>query len=141
MLRIKKVVTRPNDYRKKLDMSVTRIEAGLRIRKERKRIGLTQEEFGALGGAQRLAQGQYEKGVREPRLSYLISLAAASVDIIFIITGKRRIEAYLDDPKRRTSELSAMAMVEDYVRTLPEQKLSSSERFALFDAFRRQSDK
>lgn len=43
------------------------------------------------------------------------------------------------DAAMRISEASAMAMVDDYAKTLPEQQLSSSERFALFDAFRGRS--
>lgn len=44
------------------------------------------------------------------------------------------------DAAMRISEASAMAMVEDYVKTLPGQQLSSSERFTLFDVFRERSN-
>lgn len=62
---------------------------GLRIREERERLGLTQDEFGALGGVKRLAQSNYESGKREPPTPYLDLLREHGVDVAYIETGIR----------------------------------------------------
>lgn len=62
---------------------------GIRIKEERERLGLTQDEFGALGGVKRLAQSNYEGGKREPGASYFALLKSGGVDVEYIQTGKR----------------------------------------------------
>jgi transcriptional regulator with XRE-family HTH domain len=51
------------------------------------RAGLTQAEFGRMGGVQRNAQAKYEAGERSPDARYLASLAAAGVDVFYLLTG------------------------------------------------------
>lgn len=60
-----------------------------RIRVERKRLGLNQDQFAELGGVSRTAQYTYESGRNWPTCQYLESLRAAGVDVAFIATGKR----------------------------------------------------
>lgn len=62
-----------------------------RIIEERNRLNLSQEEFGALGGVKKLAQFNYEKGVRYPDANYLLALDAAGVDVCYLLTGKHTI--------------------------------------------------
>lgn len=52
-------------------------------------MGMSQEEFGAVGGVKKVAQSNYETGKRFPDSQYLERLAAAGVDIQFVVTGFR----------------------------------------------------
>lgn len=60
-----------------------------RLKIERIRLGLSQESMATQGGVKRLAQVNYEKGVRKPKSSYLHGIAQAGADIDYILTGVR----------------------------------------------------
>ncbi len=62
---------------------------GERLRLERQRLDLSQEELGARGGVQKQAQLNYEKGERAPDTTYLLAIAEAGVDVVFVLTGRR----------------------------------------------------
>ncbi|EPO7789625.1 helix-turn-helix domain-containing protein [Pseudomonas aeruginosa] len=68
---------------------------GARLRQERERIGLSQTEFAAIAdragvaGATRQSQSLYEKGKRMPDAGYLAVVAAAGVDVGYVLTGQR----------------------------------------------------
>ena len=62
---------------------------GTRLAEERKRLGLKQAEFAALVGTDVPKQSLYENGRRELRADYLARLAAAKVDVIYVLTGRR----------------------------------------------------
>lgn len=62
---------------------------GERLREERERFGWNQEELGQLGGVNRNSQGKYEKGERSPDSVYLCAVAAAGVDVLYVLTGVR----------------------------------------------------
>lgn len=62
---------------------------GKRLAEERKRLGLKQAEFAALVGTDVPKQSLYENDRRELRADYLARLAAAGVDIVYILTGRR----------------------------------------------------
>lgn len=81
-----------------------------RLREERERLGLNQTEFGALGGVRKQAQIKYEKGARKPDAKYLEGIAAAGVDVGYILTGDRAAlrDAYAD---LRTATEAAMTFV------------------------------
>jgi transcriptional regulator with XRE-family HTH domain len=76
---------------------------GARLREERKRLGLTQQEFAALGGIASNAQAHYEAGERQPKAGYLIGVAAAGVDILYVLLGQRTptVEASLTPEEAR----------------------------------------
>ena len=61
---------------------------GARLREERERLGLNQEGFGQLGGVRKQAQLLYEKDERKPDSDYLVAVAAAGVDVLFVLTGR-----------------------------------------------------
>jgi len=63
---------------------------GSRLREERERLGLNQEGFGQLGGVRKQAQLLYEKDERKPDSEYLAAVAAAGVDVLFVLTGQRQ---------------------------------------------------
>ena len=120
-----------------MDVNEIRVGQGVRLRQERKRLGLNQKDFGALGGVARLAQLQYEHGDRSPTAIYLEAIHRSKCDIYYIVTGNRSVDAYRT-VDAQDIEQRAFAMVEEYVSALPEPKLGSKERYALFDAFRLQ---
>jgi len=59
-----------------------------RLREEREKLGFSQEKFGMAGGVKKLAQINYEKGVRSPDANYLAAVARAGADVCYILTGQ-----------------------------------------------------
>lgn len=73
---------------------------GERLRSERLRLGLSQDAFGAIGGVRKQAQIKYEKGERRPNTEYLAAIAAAGVDVDYVLTGtSRALREALQDVK------------------------------------------
>lgn len=66
---------------------------GDRIKEERERLGLSQTDFADLGGVQKRAQINYEKGERSPDAAYLSAVAGHGVDVTYVLTGVRMDEA------------------------------------------------
>lgn len=64
-------------------------DLGKRLKEERKSLGLSQQEFGAIGGVEANAQGKYESGERIPRSDYLAALGKKGVDVLYVLSGKR----------------------------------------------------
>lgn len=60
-----------------------------RLKEERKRLALTQTEFGRLGGVGKTTQINYESGERSPDAQYLEAIARTGVDVQYILTGVR----------------------------------------------------
>lgn len=56
-----------------------------RLRLERERKGLTQEDFGRLGGVTRLTQSKYESGESSPNVEYLMKIEPYGVDLHFLL--------------------------------------------------------
>lgn len=50
---------------------------------------MNQAEFADIGGVQKRAQINYEKGERFPDVIYLTAVACAGADVLYLITGKR----------------------------------------------------
>lgn len=62
-----------------------------RFKEERERLGMTQQEMAAVGGASlRTLQG-YESGAFAPKTEFLASAATAGVDISYVVTGARSL--------------------------------------------------
>lgn len=89
-------------------------EIGGRLREERERLQLSQEEFGAVGGVARNAQSNYEKGKRMPDAAYLAAIARNGADVLYIVTGTR-------------TDTSATAMSPDEARLLSVYRQCSKE--------------
>lgn len=64
---------------------------GERLREERVRLGMNQDDFAEVGGVQRRAQGNYERGERAPDADYLARIAERGADVLFIVTGVRAL--------------------------------------------------
>ncbi|WP_217426194.1 helix-turn-helix domain-containing protein [Pandoraea commovens] len=67
------------------------LDVGNRLRDERKRLNLNQEEFASIGGVTRRAQTTYENGRRVPDARYLSAVAGIGVDVQYVLTGARSI--------------------------------------------------
>ena len=79
---------------------------------ERKRLGLKQAEFAALVGTDVPKQSLYENDRRELRGAYLARLAAAGVDVGYVLTGKRSEGDWLGE--------DATALISAFVALPPE---------------------
>lgn len=60
---------------------------GLRLREERKRLGLTQAAIASIGGVSKPTQISYEQGLTEFGVNYLRRLGDAGVNIEFLLHG------------------------------------------------------
>jgi transcriptional regulator with XRE-family HTH domain len=66
------------------------VTIGERLRAERERLGLSQQEFSAVGGVHLKSQGNYEHGKRgAPDADYLAAIDEAGADVLYILTGRR----------------------------------------------------
>jgi transcriptional regulator with XRE-family HTH domain len=77
----------------------------LRLKQERRRLGMNQADFGNAGGVLKQAQSNYEKGLRYPDASYLAGIAEVGVDVLYLLTG-------------RTSDPATLALDPDEERLL-----------------------
>jgi transcriptional regulator with XRE-family HTH domain len=64
---------------------------GARLREERKVLGLSQQDFGAIGGVAANAQVHYESGARIPKSDYLVAIRRKGVDVLYVLTGERAV--------------------------------------------------
>jgi phage repressor protein C with HTH and peptisase S24 domain/DNA-binding XRE family transcriptional regulator len=74
-----------------------------RLKKERIRLGRTQEEFAAFAEVTRQTQSKYEKGERTPDAIYLFNLSQYGLDAQYVITGVRADFYIFDDEKHVAS--------------------------------------
>jgi len=70
--------------------------AGERLREERTRLGLKQEDLAAAGSVNRNTQGSYERGARNPDTAYLAAIAGLGIDVLYVVTGARVPEPLSD---------------------------------------------
>lgn len=81
---------------------------GLRLRDERRRLGLTQKQFAQLGGVTPNTQINYEASRRSPNNAYWMTVAQLGVDIQYVLTGVRSYNL-----EHMTSEIKEPAMLYD----------------------------
>lgn len=83
---------------------------GERIKEARKKAGLKQSELAEKLGVAVITIGQYERGVRQPRLEQFQRIAAAlNVDVNWLMNGytlEQRDQAMKDYVKRRFAEVT-----------------------------------
>ncbi|WP_246181847.1 helix-turn-helix domain-containing protein [Pandoraea cepalis] len=86
---------------------------GTRLRNERLRLGLTQDEFAFIAGVTRRTQVHYELDERNPDTAYLAAVASAGVDVAYVVTGAGRMG---------NADLSReeVALVDNYRHAMPE---------------------
>lgn len=74
------------------DSDDAHVAFGLRLREERLRIGLVQEQMCIFGGVSKRSQVVYEAGAGAPNSRYLSLIAEAGADVLYIVTGQRNPE-------------------------------------------------
>lgn len=60
---------------------------GARLKIERKRLGITQENFAQIGGIKKITQITYEQDKSSPDATYLVSVSAIGVDVQYVLFG------------------------------------------------------
>lgn len=118
-----------NIENKSTDRIAFSVALGARLREKREEKGLSQREFGLLGGVLKLAQMNYEKGVRVPSAEYLYSLSLHGIDVGYLVTGKpgegsslhpgvshSMLTAALDTVRRLLKTIAPDASDEDFAR-------------------------
>jgi len=72
----------------------------LRLKDERKRLGLKQTEMSALAGVSRETWSRYESGGIGPGVEVLVAIAAAGADVQYVLTGRRGVPAMTEEQER-----------------------------------------
>nr|WP_284146363.1 helix-turn-helix domain-containing protein [Pseudomonas mosselii] len=99
---------------------------GDRLREERVRLNLSQEDLAQAGGVNRNTQGSYERGARNPDAAYLVAVAGLGVEVGFVLFGKRSLDTGLSAEETK--------IIEQY-RAIPDQDQRALRRFlkAMFE--------
>ncbi len=105
---------------------------GKRLRSERDRLCLTQQQFAEIGGVKRLSQHLYEQDVRPPDANYLIRLSEQGVDPAFLITGVQARNIEPDASIRIEMNIAAFRAVDEFARDSFGEPLSYTERERFF---------
>lgn len=108
---------------------------GERLKLERKRLGMNQEEFGAKAGIQRFTQYQYEAEVNSPTVRYLASILEIGVDLTYVLFGIRVNQMSLPQAEMQAAERKAFELIEQNETNLGE-KLTPEKRYVMFDLIR-----
>ncbi|RKU01957.1 transcriptional regulator [Burkholderia sp. Nafp2/4-1b] len=96
---------------------------GSRLREERLRIGLSQEEFAAVGGVLRRAQSNYESDERSPDARYLTAVAELGVDVLYVLRGIKAGHGG-EAPTATSFDADERELIEDYRQLNPAGKAS-----------------
>lgn len=94
---------------------------GDRLREERIRLGLNQAELAFVAEVSKTTQFNYEKGERSPDASYLAKVAAAGVDVLYVLTGQRAAPSEADLSGDESELLS-------HYRSMPDQDRAAMRR-------------
>lgn len=123
-----------------MSKQIQTIKAGFgeRLKAERRRLGLTQEQFAEKVGVQRLAQSQYESELREPRLSYLAEVGQLGANLDYLLYEHPHREGLLSEDNVRKVEAAAFKLVEEYVQLRCGGTLDYNARYVVFEIIRRQ---
>jgi transcriptional regulator with XRE-family HTH domain len=92
---------------------------GERLRSERNRLLLTQDQMAEKAGVTKQTQGLYERDKRSPNAEYLLALAGLGLDVLYVVTGQRTpLPAELDS--------KASALLDNYQHMSPEDQAALS---------------
>ena len=69
---------------------------GGRIRSERRRLKLTQQQFAKAVGVSQGSEVGYESGAHIPNIQYLARAANLGVDIVYVVLGRRGSSEAID---------------------------------------------
>lgn len=70
---------------------------GKRLRTERERLGLSQEQLATVAGTNRITPSRYEGGAHLPTLAFLAAIEEAGIDVGYVLEGKRNAVALGSD--------------------------------------------
>lgn len=103
-------------------------DIGARLRDERKRCGLTQDQAAAGCGIVKRTQANYEAGASDATATYLSKAWTMGLDVPYILTGVRQTIA------RESLNAEEDSVIEQY-RRIPEEDQRALRRFlkAMFD--------
>lgn len=107
---------------------------GRRLREERERLGLSQEDFGAIGGVRRVTQYLYEQGDRSPSLQYLVHVMAAGADLAFLVFGERGKDASGRLCIHNDMLLAAYRLVDEFARDEQGRLFDLEHRLVLYNS-------
>ncbi|WP_238351668.1 helix-turn-helix transcriptional regulator [Pseudomonas sp. SWRI99] len=62
---------------------------GERLREERDRLGINQNQLADIGGVKRNSQGNYENDRQRPDTAYLLAVSKIGVDVVYVLFGRR----------------------------------------------------
>lgn len=105
---------------------------GSRLRTERVRLKLTQEEFAELGGVKRVSQHLYEQDVRVPDVNYLLKLQKHGVDVAALILDKATIPVGVPSSANIGLLTGVFRAVDQFARDDRGELLSLEERERFF---------
>jgi transcriptional regulator with XRE-family HTH domain len=116
----------------KTDKLIT--DLGQRLREERLRLGLSQEQFGALGGVQRETQYLYERGTRIPSVEYFFGVITGGASLDYLVFGERGRGQRGDLCINREVLAAVYRLVEEFGKDTKGKRLSPDQRTAVFGA-------
>lgn len=121
-------------YKSTTQHQVSPKEVGERLKHERKRLGMSQEVFGAVGGVQRVTQYLYEQGDRSPTLEYLLRVVSAGVDLGYLAFGEQgaKLEGRVCLDKQVL--VSVYRLVDEFSRDSKGRLLDVEHRLSLFES-------
>ncbi len=105
---------------------------GQRLKEERKRLGMSQAELAQQAHVKRLAQSQYENEATQPTIRYLSDIAAAGVDITYLLFDKKKIK-FLPPEEERQLKIRAFSLLDKYDQMQCGGKLGTEARVVIFD--------
>ncbi len=109
---------------------------GQRLKEERLRLKLSQAQLAEAGGIQRLAQLQYESEATAPTTRYLSAIAAAGVDLSYLILGISLGEGGLTPEQTQRVEDKAFDWIQKCAESQQDGRLSADTHKMLFKLFR-----
>lgn len=65
------------------------MSVGIRLKEERKRLGLTQEAMGLACGVTKRAQNLFEQGAHLPGGAYFVAVDELGMDVTYVLVGRR----------------------------------------------------
>jgi|APLak6261680685_1056136.scaffolds.fasta_scaffold00651_4 transcriptional regulator with XRE-family HTH domain len=86
---------------------------GKRLRDERERLQLSQEQLAAIAGTNRITPSRYEGGTHLPTIAFLATIEGAGVDVGYVLNGKRDVVALGADDAELLG--CAVAIVDDHL--------------------------
>jgi len=103
-------------------MSAEKHPVGERLREERQRRGLSQPALGEIAGAAKRTVIDWEKGASSPSAVQLSALAAAGLDVLYVVTGEHNAQLSKEQPVALTDHARLQLAIEAVEEGLAEIK-------------------